>query len=137
MAAAQAAVRSQRLGYTPAERECPCARLESIGDQRESHADWLGGRDSNPDSMVQSHVSYRWTTSQQDGAENVAKTALQVKSPGYGRAGASTGVTLSRIWPMRSTSWLRAAAASASRACSRASAGLLLAWSTPASAACA
>ena len=26
--------------------------------------DWLGGRDSNPDTMVQSHVSYRWTTSQ-------------------------------------------------------------------------
>ena len=26
--------------------------------------DWLGGRDSNPDSMVQSHVSYRWTTAQ-------------------------------------------------------------------------
>ena len=25
---------------------------------------WLGGRDSNPDTMVQSHVSYRWTTSQ-------------------------------------------------------------------------
>ena len=30
---------------------------------------WLGGRDSNPDSMVQSHVSYRWTTSQQGGLE--------------------------------------------------------------------
>ena len=27
-------------------------------------SDWLGGRDSNPDTMVQSHVSYRWTTSQ-------------------------------------------------------------------------
>jgi Phage integrase family len=26
--------------------------------------DWLGGRDSNPDTVVQSHVSYRWTTSQ-------------------------------------------------------------------------
>src|SRR5437773_6075924 len=25
---------------------------------------WLGGRDSNPDNVVQSHVSYRWTTSQ-------------------------------------------------------------------------
>ena len=25
--------------------------------------DWLGGRDSNPDTVVQSHVSYRWTTS--------------------------------------------------------------------------
>ena len=26
---------------------------------------WLGGRDSNPDTVVQSHVSYRWTTSHQ------------------------------------------------------------------------
>src|SRR5207247_995515 len=26
--------------------------------------DWLGGRDSKPDTVVQSHVSYRWTTSQ-------------------------------------------------------------------------
>src|SRR5207247_3662734 len=25
--------------------------------------EWLGGRDSNPDTVVQSHVSYRWTTS--------------------------------------------------------------------------
>src|SRR5262245_5925131 len=29
---------------------------------------WLGGRDSNPDTVVQSHVSYRWTTSQQAAA---------------------------------------------------------------------
>ena len=34
---------------------------------------WLGGRDSNPDSMVQSHMSYRWTTSQQDGPLNIAE----------------------------------------------------------------
>jgi hypothetical protein len=27
--------------------------------------DWLGGRDSNPDSQIQSLVSYHWTTSQQ------------------------------------------------------------------------
>ena len=27
---------------------------------------WLGGRDSNPDTVVQSHVSYRWTTSHCD-----------------------------------------------------------------------
>ena len=25
---------------------------------------WLGSRDSNPDSMIQSHVSCHWTTSQ-------------------------------------------------------------------------
>ena len=34
---------------------------------------WLGGRDSNPDSMVQSHMSYRWTTSQQDRTTNIAE----------------------------------------------------------------
>src|SRR5216683_516333 len=27
-------------------------------------ANWLGGRDSNPDNMLQRHASYRWTTSQ-------------------------------------------------------------------------
>ena len=27
--------------------------------------DWLGGRDSNPDSQIQSLESYHWTTSQQ------------------------------------------------------------------------
>jgi hypothetical protein len=27
---------------------------------------WLGGRDSNPDSQIQSLVSYHWTTSQQE-----------------------------------------------------------------------
>ena len=35
---------------------------------------WLGGRDSNPDTVVQSHVSYRWTTSQcgnRDGMETL------------------------------------------------------------------
>ena len=26
---------------------------------------WLGGRDSNPDSQIQSLESYHWTTSQQ------------------------------------------------------------------------
>ena len=26
--------------------------------------EWLGGRDSNPDNMLQRHASYRWTTSQ-------------------------------------------------------------------------
>src|SRR6185503_9902585 len=28
--------------------------------------DWLGGRDSNPDSQIQSLESYHWTTSQQE-----------------------------------------------------------------------
>src|SRR5687767_3874632 len=36
---------------------------------------WLGGRDSNPDTVVQSHVSYRWTTSQ-SGIEQLAAPKL-------------------------------------------------------------
>ena len=36
---------------------------------------WLGGRDSNPDTVVQSHVSYRWTTSQH-GPDRAAETPI-------------------------------------------------------------
>ena len=38
---------------------------EVVVDKR---INWLGGRDSNPDTVVQSHVSYRWTTSQYQAA---------------------------------------------------------------------
>ena len=30
----------------------------------ESRVFWLGGRDSNPDNLLQRQMSYRWTTSQ-------------------------------------------------------------------------
>ena len=42
------------------------SRLACLDEARREAASevWLGGRDSNPDTMVQSHVSYRWTTSQ-------------------------------------------------------------------------
>ena len=36
---------------------------------------WLGDRDSNPDSMVQSHVSYRWTISQAGNLDPSPKSA--------------------------------------------------------------
>ena len=36
---------------------------------------WLGGRDLNPDTVVQSHVSYRWTTSQ-SGVPGRAETPI-------------------------------------------------------------
>ena len=41
-------------------------RLACLDEARREAASevWLGGRDSNPDTVVQSHVSYRWTTSQ-------------------------------------------------------------------------
>ena len=38
---------------------------------------WLGGRDSNPDTMVQSHVSYRWTTSHQEGKPRLYRPTVK------------------------------------------------------------
>ena len=37
----------------------------NTGDQETLKIIWLGGRDSNPDSQIQSLESYHWTTSQQ------------------------------------------------------------------------
>src|SRR6185503_5272903 len=37
--------------------------------------DWLGGRDSNPDSQIQSLESYHWTTSQQEEFEFTYRTS--------------------------------------------------------------
>jgi hypothetical protein len=42
--------------------------------------EWLGGRDSNPDSQIQSLVSYHWTTSQQ---RNRIYVTRPIKSTGY------------------------------------------------------
>jgi hypothetical protein len=42
---------------------------------------WLGGRDSNPDTVVQSHVSYRWTTSQYQTARQVLRELPIIASP--------------------------------------------------------
>ena len=58
--------------YTLENLQAGVRKLES-GNDRETERNledendletWLGGRDSNPDNVVQSHVSYRWTTSQ-------------------------------------------------------------------------
>jgi hypothetical protein len=38
-------------------REVPAIEPNELNDL--NLADWLGGRDSNPDNVVQSHVSYR------------------------------------------------------------------------------
>ena len=35
-----------------------------VGGEKEDLENWLGGRDSNPDTQIQSLQSYRWTTSQ-------------------------------------------------------------------------
>src|SRR5580693_3917796 len=41
---------------------------------------WLGGRDSNPDTQIQNLQSYRWTTSQHGGGidANASTTILQL-----------------------------------------------------------
>jgi hypothetical protein len=50
---------------------------------------WLGGRDSNPDTMVQSHVSYRWTTSQyQPGVRDRQETPI-IANPNARQQGTS------------------------------------------------
>ncbi len=41
---------------------------------------WLGGRDSNPDSAVQSRMSYHWTTSQQEVLQ--ANESRDARQPG-------------------------------------------------------
>jgi hypothetical protein len=44
---------------------------------------WLGGRDSNPDTVVQSHVSYRWTTSQSMGSCKLEVLLVQDVMSGF------------------------------------------------------
>ena len=64
---------------------CPIRPWRNTGDGRRprekvealERVNWLGGRDSNPDTMVQSHVSYRWTTSQyQPGVRDRRETTI-------------------------------------------------------------
>jgi hypothetical protein len=45
-----------RTSRTNENRTPQLAAVEELGMLR---SDWLGGRDSNPDNVVQSHVSYR------------------------------------------------------------------------------
>ena len=44
------------LARTSEDRTPQLEAVEELGLMR---SDWLGGRDSNPDNVVQSHVSYR------------------------------------------------------------------------------
>jgi|SoiMethySBSTD1v2_1073268.scaffolds.fasta_scaffold01794_20 hypothetical protein len=44
------------LARTNEDRTLQLEAVEELGLMR---SDWLGGRDSNPDNVVQSHVSYR------------------------------------------------------------------------------
>ena len=46
--------------------DAPIERAETGSKSRDDQEleDWLGGRDSNPDNLLQRQMSYRWTTSQ-------------------------------------------------------------------------
>src|SRR5207247_6952850 len=64
--------------------------------------DWLGGRDSNPDTVVQSHVSYRWTTSQcQSRRFEAARTSDYSRSDTSGKRAIRKGRATTGGWPRR------------------------------------
>src|SRR6187455_2543176 len=52
---------------------------------------WLGGRDSNPDTMVQSHVSYRWTTSQYQPGVRDRRETSSIANPNARQQGTRAG----------------------------------------------
>ena len=52
---------------------------------------WLGGRDSNPDTVVQSHVSYRWTTSQYQSGVREGQELSIISARKQGRQARQTG----------------------------------------------
>src|SRR5205814_4055455 len=63
---------------------------------------WLGGRDSNPDTVVQSHVSYRWTTSQcQSRRFEAARTCDYSRSDTSGKRTIRKGRATTGGWPRR------------------------------------
>src|SRR3977135_735706 len=59
---------------------CPGGAAEQPTSARERRS-WLGGRDSNPDTVVQSHVSYRWTTSQCQSRRLLRRELLIIANP--------------------------------------------------------
>ena len=61
-------------GETDFAGECVACLDEA---RRRASEVWLGGRDSNPDNMLQRHASYRWTTSQY-GRDRLAETLIIV-----------------------------------------------------------
>jgi hypothetical protein len=65
-------LRSGQFCFLPGTRQ---AYLTLAG----SEGGWLGGRDSNPDTVVQSHVSYRWTTSHRERALIIEEEPGSVK----------------------------------------------------------
>ena len=79
-------------------------RLACLDEARREAASevWLGGRDSNPDTVVQSHVSYRWTTSQcQSRRFEAARTSDYSRSDTSGKRAIRKGRATTGGWPRR------------------------------------
>ena len=80
------------------ENEVPC--LKTRLPSRSSltiEASWLGGRDSNPDTVVQSHVSYRWTTSQYPVADATITANNDYNGRGRGQTTRGSSIMISRV----------------------------------------
>ena len=60
---ASAFARCAGFGETAFEGLACLAEAHAPAEARVSEG-WLGGRDSNPDNLLQRQMSYRWTTSQ-------------------------------------------------------------------------
>src|SRR5688572_25361567 len=71
-------------------RELEGKSLPSRSSAKRSEG-WLGGRDSNPDTVVQSHVSYRWTTSQYRSGVRVGQELSIICGRKRGRQADRTG----------------------------------------------
>jgi len=63
------------------ETQEPDRKTGSKSKRRKALVEWLGGRDSNPDTVVQSHVSYRWTTSQCQSRRLLRRELLIIANP--------------------------------------------------------
>jgi len=81
----------KRRKSPPSDQQKERGETEPNAESENDLENWLGGRDSNPDTVVQSHVSYRWTTSQHGVAkagrtshyiQGVERRARQLNVPG-------------------------------------------------------
>ena len=91
---------AEARSWTPAEtvNRRPSRRTEANNKLSDLNLDvWLGGRDLNPDTVVQSHVSYRWTTSQ------YTASGRRSGNPNYSHAARRTTRWASAAEPTRLT----------------------------------
>src|SRR3954471_12477765 len=94
------------VGFAPETRSAARRRVpeDPPSSQRASVSErcWLGGRDSNPDNLLQRQMSYRWTTSQyQSSAPSVAEFPI-IAAPLAGRQSAPVNVVLGRAYRIES-----------------------------------